>query len=482
MDNSKYLDLFRKFRKAPMEEFMEHLIGSLPGEKKALLIVDDVAYHRVSPEEEWLCAWLYMKPFRNDESDRWISVDILHNARTGSVRESFSTLDFAPHASLEACIDFYLEGNPMVTGEELERKKEALRRYFADHRLKIHEIGHEVGPFMTVFKVFPVNIEKLDRLGFHGLTLYLCLGIKGVLGGILPLDQGIGVRIVNDRRSVVSLRGLLESDVFRASKASLPLAIGLSLQGEVEVVDLAVAPNILIAGAPAQGQAECIDSIVASLLLRKAPSDLRLVLMDSRGDAFRAFGDLPGYLWSVLPGSGHSGVITRPEDAAEVLGALCAEMEGRDQALKEESAGDIVDYNKRSGIPFPHIVCIVNEYADFTVPFANTRATAKRTTDSILRLAMNGKQVGIHLVLVTARPSREVITNLIKANFPTKIALRTTTRTDSLSIFDTPGAETLLRKGDMLLSRGFGEEERIQGGTADMEEIRALLDPSTAQG
>ena len=116
MDNSKYLDLFRKFRKAPMEEFMEHLIGSLPGEKKALLIVDDIAYHRVSPEEEWLCAWLYMKPFRNDESDRWISVDILHNARTGSVRESFSTLDFIPHQSLEDCIDFYLKQDRIFNG------------------------------------------------------------------------------------------------------------------------------------------------------------------------------------------------------------------------------------------------------------------------------------------------------------------------------------------------------------------------------
>ena len=357
-----------------------------------------------------------------------------------------------------------------VTEEELNRKKNIIIELAAVRNVKIREIRCYVGPSVTLFKVFPEVVVRGSRIRGLIEDLPFFLGLKGVRCVIR--ENCIDVEIANDKRSVVPLKCLLESDAFHESKATLPLAIGLSCEDGAKVIDLATAPHLLLAGATKQGKSVCMDTMIASLLFSKSPSEVKFVFIDPKGDEFKEYRGLMDQYSAVQPGP--DGML---EEADYRLVSLLAEMEARYDSLLKESATSIEEYNGLAEQVLPHIVCFVDEFSDLTMEFGlspDARRRARRIQKAILLLAARGRAAGIHLILATQRPSKDVITNLIKANFPTRIAFRTTCMEDSLTILDMPGAEKLTGDGDMILSSG-GKSERLQCAYVSKDEIRSIV-------
>mgnify|MGYP002521948152 FL=1 len=271
----------------------------------------------------------------------------------------------------------------------------------------------------------------------------------------------------------VTMRSVLSDEAFRNSGAELPVALGRTPGDKAVVFDLAKAPDLLIAGATKQGKTAAIHAIVASLLYSRRPSELKLVLIDPKGCEFSAYKRLSGsYIASM---SGEEPVVQTAAHADKTLAALCLEMEHRYELLSGAHTRNIRTYNARISKTLPYIVTIIDEYADLTIPVRRDKQSVNMShniTESIIRLAQKGRAVGIHLILTTQRPSGG-ITGLIKANFPTRIAVRTISTTDSRIILDTPGAERLAGSGDMIFQTG-GEDTRLQGAYISPEEIDRL--------
>lgn len=298
-----------------------------------------------------------------------------------------------------------------------------------------------------------------------------------LLDEYIPEDKVSEDKIANGRRAVVRMRSVLGDDAFRNSKAELPVAIGQTFGNETVVFDLAKAPHLFIAGATKQGKTEAIHTVVASLLYSKHPSELKFVFLDPKGCEFSAYSRLGGHYPATL--SGENPIVQTKDQAGKTLEALCEEMEARYSHLSVGSISNIVEYNKQASTPqerWPYIVTIIDEYADLTISVSRdkeSRNMSHNIASSIIHLAQKGSAVGIHVILATQRPSKDVITNPIKANFPTRIAVRTASKTDSRAILDTPGAESLIGGGDMILQTG-GEAVRLQGAYISPEEINRL--------
>ena len=298
-----------------------------------------------------------------------------------------------------------------------------------------------------------------------------------LLDEYIPEDKVSEGKIANGRRAVVRMRSVLGDDAFRNCKAELPVAIGRTFGNKVKVFDLAKAPHLLIAGATKQGKTVAINAVVASLLYSKRPSELKFVFLDPKGCEFSAYSRLGGHYLATL--SGENPIVQTKDQAGKTLEALCEEMEARYSHLSVGSISNIVEYNKQASTPqerWPYIVTIIDEYADLTIPAGReeeSRYISREITESIIRLAQKGRAVGIHIILATQRPSKKVITDSIKATFPTRIAVRTMTRADSRVILDSPGAENLAGGGDMIFKIDT-ETERIQGSYISPEEINRL--------
>ena len=286
---------------------------------------------------------------------------------------------------------------------------------------------------------------------------------------------------------------MLDDDAFRNSNAVLPVAIGYTTMQEVKVFDLAEAPHLLVAGATGQGKSVCLDVIVTSLLYAKLPSELKFVFIDPKKSEFSPFSKLDFHYLAMLPDTASvkdaksDAVVKDSVTAEKVLRSLCMEMEQRCELLSETGVNNIGHYNeKHKGHrsdsdddcgSLPYIVVMIDEYADLIMNDfdRNSKDSAKSIYSSIIRLAQKGKAVGIHLVIATQRPSRDIITGLIKANFPTRLAFRVSTKEDSLTIIDAPGAEKLIGNGDMLYCSG-KDVERLQCAMIDEEEIKAVTE------
>ena len=329
---------------------------------------------------------------------------------------------------------------------------------------------------MTLYKVYPERKVSCSKV--KGLMAETALGLhwKGVR--VMTLEDSIGIEIANDHRAIVPIRSVLSDDAFRNSEAELPVAIGQTFGNKTVVFDLAKAPHLLVAGATKQGKTVAINSIVASLLYSKRPEELKLVFIDPKGCEFSAYGRLGGQYLASIPGE--NPIVQTTVQADKTLAALCEEMEVRYSHLSGCGIGNIVEYNKQAstrGGRWPYIVTIVDEYADLAIPAGRdkeSRNMSHRITESIFRLAQKGRAVGIHVILSTQRPSKKVITDSIKATFPTRIAVRTVTRSDSRTIIGTSGAENLIGSGDMILQTG-GEAIRLQGAYMGPNETDRLV-------
>lgn len=380
----------------------------------------------------------------------------------------------------------------VVSDEELNRNNNKIRSTLKNYRIDIVDVKAIVGPTVTLYKVYPAPGVKIANIRSLQDDIAMSLNARGVR--IVTLPDSVGIEVANDKPSVVPLKALLNDDAFRESKAELPVAIGCTITKKVRVFDLADAPHLLVAGATKQGKSVGLNVLVASLLYSKHPAEMKMVFIDPKMVEFSAYGRLLKHYLAVLPTAGDedeerdNAIVKKPKEAEKILRSLCIEMDQRYELLSKAYVNNIKLYNEKyrnhklnpeHGHKFlPYLVVIIDEYADLAMSGGNgseAKNMQKSIMGSIVRLAQKGRAAGIHVVIATQRPSVDVITGLIKANFPARIAFRVSTRVDSNTILDATGAEKLIGRGDMLYYAGV-ETERIQCGYISNDEINTITE------
>lgn len=377
----------------------------------------------------------------------------------------------------------------MVSNEELMRNNNKIRATLKNYKIEVTEVKAQVGPTVTLYRVTLAPGVRISEVKKLQEDIAMSLNAKGVR--VVTLSDSVGIEVANDYASIVPLKNLLNSEAFRTSKYELPVSIGFTITQEVKVFDLADAPHLLVAGATKQGKSVGLNIIITSLLYAKHPSELKFVFIDPKMVEFSPYNKLLKHYLAVLPYNSEEeeqsrAIVKNAKDAETTLKSLCIEMDERYMLLSKAGENKITDYNEKykarklnpkNGHRFlPYLVTIVDEYADLTMTMGaspEVRAASKSITNSIIRLAQKGRAAGIHVIIATQRPSVDVISGVIKGNFPLRIAFRVASRTDSMTILDSPGAEKLIGRGDMLLSAGI-DNERIQCGFVSNSEIKAI--------
>ena len=407
----------------------------------------------------------------------------LDPANGGLPKYKFPTLDI---------LGDYLNARHEPSQDELNRNNNKIRATLASYKIQVKDVTAIVGPTVTLYKVYPAPGVKIASIKMLQDDIAISLNAKGVR--IVTLSDSVGIEVANDTPSIVPLKQLLNDDAYRNSKAELPVAIGYTISQKVKVFDLADAPHLLVAGATKQGKSVGLNVIVSSLLYAKHPSELKFVFVDPKMVEFSAYAKLLSHYLAVLPNAADEqderdqAIVKNAKSAAAVLQSLCIEMDDRYALLNKAGVNNIKLYNDKyrdrhllptDGHRFlPYIVVVIDEYADLTMSVGagpESKAVARSITTSVIRLAQKGRAAGLHVILATQRPTVDVITGLIKANFPMRIAFRVTSRIDSSTILDQPGADKLIGRGDMLLYSGV-EMERIQCAFIGNDEIAALTD------
>lgn len=386
-----------------------------------------------------------------------------------------------------------------VSQDEIRRNIETIRETLADHHIQVVDIQAVTGPTVTLYRIYPEKGVKVSAVRNLHEDIAVALN-AGKNVRVLTLDDCVGMEVPNKTKSIVPVRSLIESAEFRQSDYELPIAIGRTVEGKTKVFDLADAPHLLVAGATKQGKSVGLNVIVASLLYGKRPSELKMVFIDPKGTEFNSYKNLYKHYLAVMPTASNeeeekdSSVPVYPKEADIVLRALCQEMKERYELLRQAGATpDIQTYNRKfrekklrpdKGHKFlPYIVAIIDEYAQLTLVNSGkpeARNASRSITSSIISLAQMGRAAGIHVIIATQTPRKDVISGMIKANFPTMIAFKVSNSTDSQVILDNTGAEKLIGKGDMLISQNAGME-RVQCGYIGPDEIKSITDNIAAQ-
>ena len=470
---------------APDTEFEGDLVpddteDSFMGDADGETVTDDVS---VDPEDS------EMEVIVGEE----LSTEVKEELPWIDVREELERFQFPP---LDLLND-YSEGKREVSKEELELNNNRIRTTLLNYKIKVDKVSAIVGPTVTLYKVVPAPGVKISAIENLRKEIGLSLGAKGVR--VVTLADSVGIEVANNHPSIVPLKAMLNDDAFRNSKAELPVAIGYTITQKVKTFDLTDAPHLLVAGATKQGKSVGLNVIISSLLYAKHPSELKFVFIDPKMVEFTAYNSLLKHYLAVLPmavseeDERENAIIKQPKQAENVLNSLCIEMDERYKLLAAAGVNDIKLYNakykERHLLPtdghkhLPYLVVVIDEYADLTMAGGSggdARKTSKNISDYIVRLAQKGRAAGIHVIIATQRPSVNVITGLIKTNFPTRIAFRVVGRVDSQTILDTTGAENLIGRGDMLYYAGV-EMERVQCALVSMAEINKITDYIGAQ-
>ena len=398
-------------------------------------------------------------------------------------------LEYFEAPSLDLLKD-YSEGQHAVSHQELEINNSRIRATLLNHRIKVDKVSAIVGPTVTLYKVVPAPGVRVSSIETVHREIAMSLGVNGVRVVMLP--DSVGIEVPNTNPSIVPLKYMLNSDAFRNSDAELPVAIGCTITKEVKVFDLTDAPHLLVAGATKQGKSVGLNVIISSLLFSKHPSELKFVFIDPKKVEFTSYSSLLKHYLAVLPmavseeDEKNSAIIKEAKQAEQVLNSLCIEMDERFNLLEKAGVNDFKLYNEKyknrhllptDGHKFlPYLVVVIDEYADLIMAGGanqDAKKAAKNIEASIIRLAQKGRAAGVHVIIATQRPSVNVITGLIKANFPTRIAFRVLSSTDSRTILDSNGAENLIGKGDMLYYAGV-RMERVQCALVSMNEINKI--------
>jgi len=362
---------------------------------------------------------------------------------------------------------------------ELENNKNQIINTLKNYDISIQKISATVGPTVTLYEIVPaagVRISRIKNLEDDIALSLAALGIRIIAP--IPGKGTIGIEVPNVRKSVVSMKTLLASEKFQHNNFSLPIAIGKRIDNENYIVDLTSMPHLLMAGATGQGKSVGLNAILVSLLYKKHPSQLKLVLIDPKKVELNVYDHIEKHFLAKLPGE-EDAIITDTKKVVHTLNALCIEMDNRYDLLKEAGARNIKEYNekfiKRKLNPqkghqyLPFIVLVIDEFADLIM------TAGKEIEMPIARLAQLARAVGIHLIIATQRPSVNIITGTIKANFPSRIAFKVSSKIDSRTILDMGGAEQLIGKGDMLISH-HGEVIRLQCAFVDTPEVENVVE------
>ncbi|MBL7739321.1 MAG: DNA translocase FtsK 4TM domain-containing protein [Chitinophagaceae bacterium] len=362
---------------------------------------------------------------------------------------------------------------------ELETHKNQIIATLRNYSIEIQKISATVGPTVTLYEIVPaagVRISRIKNLEDDIALSLAALGIRIIAP--IPGKGTIGIEVPNVKKTVVSMKTLLSSEKFQVNTHSLPIAIGKKIDNDNFIVDLASMPHLLMAGATGQGKSVGVNAILVSLLYKKHPSQLKLVLIDPKKVELSVYRTIERHFLAKLPGE-EEAIITDTKKVVHTLNALCIEMDNRYDLLKEAGARNIKEYNekfiKRRLNPqkghqyLPFIVLVIDEFADLIM------TAGKEIEMPIARLAQLARAVGIHLIIATQRPSVNIITGTIKANFPSRIAFKVSSKIDSRTILDTGGAEQLIGKGDMLISH-HGEITRLQCAFVDTPEVESIVD------
>lgn len=361
-----------------------------------------------------------------------------------------------------------------VNADELEANKNKIVETLNHYNIEIDKIKATIGPTVTLYEIIPapgVRISKIKNLEDDIALSLAALGIRIIAP--MPGKGTIGIEVPNLHPEMVSMRSILATEKFQTTTMDLPIAMGKTISNEVYIGDLAKMPHLLVAGATGQGKSVGINSILVSLLYKKHPSQLKFVLVDPKKVELTLFNKIERHFLAKLPGEADA-IITDTKKVINTLNSLCIEMDQRYDLLKDAQVRNLKEYNekfiKRKLNPnnshrfLPYIVLIVDEFADLMM------TAGKEVETPIARLAQLARAVGIHLVLATQRPSVNIITGTIKANFPARLAFRVLSKIDSRTILDSGGADQLIGRGDMLLSTG-NDLIRLQCAFVDTPEV-----------
>ncbi len=389
------------------------------------------------------------------------------------------TLDLKNYVppSVDLLID-YSDGNYEIDRAELESNKDQIIETLANYKIEIVKIKATIGPTVTLYEIIPapgVRISKIRNLEDDIALSLSALGIRIIAP--IPGKGTIGIEVPNKNKQTVSLKEVLTSERFKNAKMELPIALGKTISNEVFVADLAKMPHLLIAGATGQGKSVGINTILMSILYKKHPSQVKLVLIDPKKVELFPYAAIEDYFLTAPPDQ-EEPIVTDTKKVVATLNSLIIEMDERYSLMKKAKSRHITEYNKKfterrlnpnKGHKFmPYIVLVIDEFADLIM------TAGKEVENPIARLAQLSRAVGIHLIIATQRPSVNIITGIIKANFPARIAFKVTAMVDSKTILDTPGAERLVGRGDMLLSYG-ADVVRLQCAFIDTPEVEKVI-------
>ncbi|HNP76242.1 MAG: DNA translocase FtsK 4TM domain-containing protein [Cyclobacteriaceae bacterium] len=370
-------------------------------------------------------------------------------------------------------------GKVQVTQEELNANKDRILATLTNFKIGIQSIKATIGPTVTLYEIVPEAGIKISRIKNLEDDIALSLSALGIrIIAPIPGKGTIGIEVPNKNREMVSIRSVIASERFQKTDKDLPVAIGKTISNELLVIDLAKMPHLLVAGATGQGKSVGLNVILTSLLYKLHPSQLKFVLVDPKKVEMSLFSKIERHYLAKLPNS-EEAIITDTKKVVHTLNSLCIEMENRYEIMKDAGARNIKEYNAKfvgrklnpkEGHRFlPYIVLVIDELADLMM------TAGKEVETPIARLAQLARAIGIHLVVATQRPSVNVITGVIKANFPARLSFRVTAKVDSRTILDTGGADQLVGMGDMLFSSG-SDLIRLQSPFVDTPEIDRLVE------
>ncbi len=390
------------------------------------------------------------------------------------------TLELASYENpVTPLLDDFSDQKVEIDHAELQSNKDQIIETLLHYKIEIVKIRATIGPTITLYEIVPapgVRISKIKNLEDDIALSLAALGIRIIAP--IPGKGTIGIEVPNQRKEIVSMREVLSSEKFKRAKMDLPIALGKTISNEVFVADLAKMPHLLIAGATGQGKSVGINAILMSILYKKHPSQVKLVLIDPKKVELFPYSKLEHHFLAYLPNQ-EEPITTETNQVIHTLNSLCIEMDERYNLLKKASARNLREYNEKfvqrrlnpnNGHRFmPFIVLVIDEFADLIM------TAGKEVELPIGRLAQLARAVGIHLIIATQRPSVNIITGVIKANFPARIAYKVSAKVDSRTILDASGADQLIGRGDMLLSVD-GEMIRLQCAFVDTHEVEKVID------
>ena len=383
----------------------------------------------------------------------------------GDIEERLTSVNSVTEKTFSSPSLEILESNKSSTEKKLDKENiksnsDLLEKVFQDFNIDIQVVNVKLGPVITLFEILPAAGIKINTIINLADDISRSMGVGAVRIAQIFGTQYLGVEVPNDKRETVTIKELLSDDNFKNTPSKIPICIGKDISGNIEVIDLSKTPHLLVAGTTGSGKSVFINTLLASILYKFSPTDLRLILIDPKMLELSVYNDIAHLL---------TPVVTEPKKAIIALKWVCKEMERRYSLMNEENTRSIEGYNEKSIERLPYIVVFIDEMADLMM------TAGKEVEHYVQRLAQMARACGIHLVMATQRPSVDIITGSIKANFPSRISFQVASKYDSRTVLGEIGAEQLLGNGDMLMSKNGGNIIRYQSAFISDNEVNKLI-------